>query len=97
MYAYVLESWRGFFEGVCVPSYVTAYFRDPLPASYLADRSAQYRTVGGPDYNRSARTIRRFSKVGIGVHVWSVRMSLPLTCPVTHRSVGSARNVSLTR
>src|ERR671917_653895 len=48
-------------------------------------------------YTRSARTIRRFWKVGIGVHVCNVSMSLPLTCPITHESEGSARNVSLTR
>src|SRR5215217_6349031 len=47
-------------------------------------------------YSRSARTIRRFSKVGIGVHVCRVSMSLPFTSPITHDSVGSARKTSLT-
>src|SRR5215207_1386166 len=49
------------------------------------------------NYTRSARTIKRFWKVGIGVQVCNVTMSLPLTCPITHESAGSARNVSLTR
>src|SRR5215208_3806002 len=48
-------------------------------------------------YMRSARTIRRFWKVGIGVQVCNVSMSLPRTCPVIHESVGLARKVSLTR
>jgi hypothetical protein len=48
-------------------------------------------------YTRSARTIKRFSNVGIGVHVCNVTMSLPLTCPITQTSVGSVINTSLTR
>jgi hypothetical protein len=48
-------------------------------------------------YTRSARTIRRFSKVGIGMHVCNVSMSLPRTCPITHTSVGSVTKTSLTR
>jgi hypothetical protein len=48
-------------------------------------------------YTRSARTIRRFWKVGIGVHVCNVSMSLPLTCPITHTAFGSVMNTSLTR
>src|SRR5215218_7009151 len=51
------------FSRGCASCKTTAYFSDPPPTSYLADRSAQYCTVGGFDYNRSARTIRRFSKV----------------------------------
>ncbi len=31
MYACILESGRGFFEGVCAPSYATAYSSDPPP------------------------------------------------------------------
>ena len=41
---------------------------------------------------RSARTIRRFWKVGIGVHVCNVSSSLPLTLPVTQLSSGSTKN-----
>jgi hypothetical protein len=48
-------------------------------------------------YTRSARTISRFSKVGIGVHVCSETMSLPRTCPITQASVGSVTKTSLTR
>ena len=47
-------------------------------------------------YTRSARTIRRFLKVGMGVHVCSVTMSLPLTCAITHDSSGSTMKVWLT-
>jgi hypothetical protein len=31
MYAYILETGRGFFEGVCAPSNATAHFSDPPP------------------------------------------------------------------
>ena len=31
MYAYILETGRGFFEGVCAPCNATAHFRDPPP------------------------------------------------------------------
>jgi len=31
MYACVLETRRGFFDGVCVPIAATAHFRDPPP------------------------------------------------------------------
>ena len=31
MYACIFETGRGFFEGVCAPSNVTAYFYDPPP------------------------------------------------------------------
>jgi hypothetical protein len=48
-------------------------------------------------YTRSARTISRFWKVGIGVQVCNVSMSLPLTCPITQTSVGSVTKTSLTR
>jgi hypothetical protein len=47
-------------------------------------------------YMRSARTMRRFSKEGIGVHVWSVTMSRPRTRPITHESSGSTTKVSVT-
>jgi hypothetical protein len=47
-------------------------------------------------YTRSARTTRRFSNVGIGVHVCRLTMSLPLTCPMTHESVGSTTSFSVT-
>jgi hypothetical protein len=31
MYACILETGRGFFEGACALGNATAYFRDPLP------------------------------------------------------------------
>jgi hypothetical protein len=34
MYACVLETGRGFFEGVCAPGNASAYFRDPPPPCY---------------------------------------------------------------
>src|SRR5215211_3473290 len=44
----------------------------------------------------SARTIKRFSNVGIGVHVWSVSRSRPLTRPVTQLSSGQTVKLSRT-
>src|SRR5215203_4161132 len=44
----------------------------------------------------SARTIKRFSKVGIGVHVCNVSRSRPLTLPVTQLSWGSTVKLSMT-
>jgi hypothetical protein len=46
---------------------------------------------------RSARAIRRFSRVGIGVQVCNVTISRLRTCPITQDSSGLARKVSLTR
>jgi hypothetical protein len=34
MYAYILETGRGFFEGVCAPSNATAHVRDPPPSRF---------------------------------------------------------------
>src|SRR5215212_11988727 len=45
---------------------------------------------------RSARTIKRLSKVGIGVHVCKVRRSLPRTLPVTQSSSGATVKRSIT-
>jgi hypothetical protein len=74
------------------------YFSRPtatiLPFAIARDNVVLWEAVS---YTRFARTIRRFSKVGIGVHVCNVTMSLPLTCPITHESVGSTTNTSLTR
>ena len=47
-------------------------------------------------YMRSARTIRRLSNSGIGVHVCSVTMSRSRTRPITHESLGSTTKVSVT-
>src|SRR5215211_7617852 len=73
------------------------YFSRP-PTSPFTGRSEQHLTVWeAVSYTRSARTIKRFWKVGIGVQVCNVTMSLPLTCPITHTSVGSVTKTSLTR
>ena len=42
MYACILESGRGFFEGVCAPSNTTAYFCDPPPTPRFANRLRRY-------------------------------------------------------
>jgi hypothetical protein len=88
----------GFLEGVCTPSSATANLHDPPPPppnSRIARDSVILSDA--VSYTRSARTIRRFWKVGIGVHVCNVTTSLPLTCPITQTSVGSVINTSLTR
>ena len=67
--------------------------RQPLPEVFEAYGPLR---VGVRHYTRSARTTRRFSKVGIGVHVCKVIISRPRTRPITHESLGSTTNVSVT-
>ena len=89
------NQWAEFFAVVCVQENRLRTFRDPPPPhhSRIARDSAVLSEA--VSYTRSARTIRRFWKVGIGVQVCNISMSLPRSCPITHESVGSARNVSL--
>jgi hypothetical protein len=68
----------------------TATFNAGGPANGPVTRAEGYAT-------RSARTIRRLLKTGIGVHVCSVTMSLPATWPITQTSSGFTFSTSLTR
>jgi hypothetical protein len=56
MYACVLETGRGFFEGVCAPCKTTAHFSDPPTTQLFAN--------GSPLAQRD----RRFSPQRISIH-----------------------------
>src|SRR5919112_4563165 len=73
------------------------YFSRPTPTHHSRVTRNSILLSEAVRYTRSARTIKRFSNVGIGVHVCNVTMSLPLPCPITQTSVGSVINTSLTR
>jgi hypothetical protein len=98
MYACPRATAGGFSRGCALPVIAHCFpvtHPHRLPCRELLETSVV--VSEGVIYTRSARTIRRFSKVGIGVHVCNVTMSLPLTCPITHESVGSTTNTLLTR
>ncbi len=64
MYACNLEIGRGFFAGVCRCENRPLTLRDPPPTHYSLIARDSVLLSEAVTYARSARTIRRFSKVG---------------------------------
>jgi len=58
MYACVLEIGRGFFEGVCTPCHVTAYFYAPPPHHLAYTASRRKRKAGVPFLARDPGSLR---------------------------------------
>jgi hypothetical protein len=57
MYACILETGRGFFEGVCTPGNATANFRDPPPPSLKRRLVLPYSKFSGQVFARHTITV----------------------------------------
>jgi hypothetical protein len=58
MYACILETGRGFFGGVCVPSNAIAHLHDPRPASQFAIRELALGRCSFPILSRDSSLVR---------------------------------------